>query len=97
MCQEHNSQGRANLHKVVLEEFFQLSLGRRVGQVADVEAATLGGADAGSVNGSLVLGGPVRNSRVAQGGGYVIDGGIGSAILDIFGRHLGWLERRDAA
>lgn len=41
-----------NLHKIALEELFQLPLGCRVGEVADVQAATLGSA---GVDGILVI------------------------------------------
>ena len=39
MCMD----GRAYVHKVVLEEIFQLSLSGRVGEVSDVQSPSLSG------------------------------------------------------
>jgi len=71
-------QGKdANLHKVTLEEFLQLPLGCRVGQVADVQAATFGsaGKDGIVVVGLVAL---VSEGGVGQSVGDFIDGRAGS-------------------
>lgn len=72
-------KGTGNLHKVSLEEFFQLPLGCRVSQVSDVQAATFGSAGKDSVVVSrLVVGGLARNRGIGQSVGNVIDGSGGS-------------------
>lgn len=72
-----------NLHKVALEEFFQLPLRCRIGKVADVEAATFGSAGKDSiVGGGLLVSGLVASQRgVGQSVGNVVDGG-GSSVSD---------------
>lgn len=73
-----------DLHKVALEELLQPLLGCRVGQVSDVEAATLSRA------GGRGIGRLLSNGSVGQSGGHVIDGGVSSVVL-LGGRHFGWL------
>ncbi len=44
-----------DLHKVTLEEVLQLPLGCRIGKVADVQAATFGGAGKNGIIGGFVV------------------------------------------
>ena len=82
---------KENLHKVALEEVLQLPLGCRVGQVADVEAATLG---SGSEDGIAGLVFDLDRS-IVQRGGNVGDGGIRALVLH-GGRHVDevWIRWR---
>lgn len=87
----HRTTNR-HLHKVALEEFLQLLLLCRVGQVADVESPALGGArEDGSIG--LVVG--LGNAGIGQSVGNVIDGGVGG-LLHVGSRHFdgcwGWLD-----
>jgi len=84
-----------NLHKVALEEVLQLPLRCRIGQVADVQAATLGGT--GMVGGlvvssRLVLVGLARDRSVGQSIGNVVDGGGGGVgdLLHVGGHCVGY-------
>ena len=81
---------KCSLHKVSLEEFFQLPLCCRIGQVADVKTATLGGAGKDGIVGRLVVGGLVSVDQrgVGQSIGYVVDG-IGGSVSNFLhdGRH----------
>lgn len=72
-----------NLHKVALEELLQPLLSCRVGQITDVEAATLSRA------GGTGIGRLVRDGGVGQSGSHVVDGSVSGLIL--LGRHFGWL------
>lgn len=88
----HGTTNRRHLHKVALEEFLQLLLLCRVGQVADVESPALGGArEDGSIG--LVVG--LGNAGIGQSVGNVIDGGVGG-LLHVGSRHFdgcwGWLD-----
>jgi hypothetical protein len=71
-------------HKVALEELLQPLLGCRVGQVSDVEAATLSGA------GGVGIGWLLGDGSVGQSGSHVVDGGVSGLVL-LGGRHFGWL------
>lgn len=73
-----------DLHKVTLEELLQPLLGCRVGQVSDVEAATLSRAGGGGIGWLL------SNGSVGQSGSHVVDGGVSGLVL-LGGRHFGWL------
>jgi hypothetical protein len=74
-----------NLHKVALEEFFQLPLGCRIGEVADVQAATLRGT---SVDGVLVL--VLAGERgIAQSVGNVVDGSVSNFLHGA--SHFDWM------
>ena len=76
-------------HKVALEEILQLPLGCRIGEVADVQAATFGGAGENGVVGRLVV--LVRDRGIGQSVGNVIDGsGRGVSNLLHGGRHIDW-------
>lgn len=58
-----------NLHKITLEEFFQLPLGCRICEVANVQSAALGGT---GVDGILVL--VLASDRgIAKSVGNVLD------------------------
>ncbi len=76
-------------HKVALEEILQLPLGCRIGKVADVQAATFGGAGKNGVIGRLVV--LVRDRGIGQSVGNVIDGsGRGVSNFLHGGRHIDW-------
>lgn len=70
--------GWLNLHKVVLEEVLQLSLGGRVGEVSNVQSPTLSGAgDDGLVLrrvDRLVAAG--ANRGAFSGGAGLVEGGV---------------------
>ena len=72
-----------DLHKIALEEILQLPLSCRVGQVANVETATLGGAG----RGSLIGGGLIIDGGIAQSVGNVIDGGLRDLLHGGGSRH----------
>lgn len=80
-------EGGLDLHEVALEELFQLPLGCRVGEVADVQAAALGGTGMDGIFG-LVLAG---EGGVAHGVGNVGDG-IGGSVSNLLhsAGHLVW-------
>jgi len=81
---QRNEEG--DLHKVALEEFFQLPLCCRISQVADVETATFGGAGKDSFVGSF--GGLVSQRGIGQSVGNVSDGSGGSVSNFLHdGRH----------
>ena len=80
-----------NSHKIALEEVLQLSLGCRIGQVADVEAAALGSAG----RGGLVGGGLVIEGGIAQSVGNVINGGLGDLLHRGGSRHDDGIESVD--
>ena len=73
------------LHKIVLEEVFKLPLLCRVGQIANVQTASLGGAGEDGI-GVLVVG--LINMGVGQSIGNVISGGIRGLGLHVVGRHF---------
>jgi len=80
-----------NLHKVALEEVFQLPLCCRIGKVADVQAATFGGAGKDSivVGSRLIVSGLASQRGIGQSVGDVVDGGgssVGNFLHD--GRHF---------
>lgn len=87
-------------HKIALEEVLQLLLSCRIGQVANVETASLGSAG----RGSLVGGGLVIDGGIAQSVGNVINGGLGDLLHRGGSRHgderfgvdggweIGWVE-----
>ena len=63
---------RENLHKIALEEFFQLPLGCRVGEVADVETAALGGTGLDGILGIILA----SEGGIAQSIGNVVDSSV---------------------
>ena len=77
------------VHKVLLEEFLQLSLGGRVREVSDVQSPALGGTgDDGlvlrGVDG-LVAAGP--NAGAFGGAGRLVEGGVCHLGGGSFDRH----------
>lgn len=67
--------GEQDLHKVALEEFLQLPLGSRIGEVANVQAATLSGT---GMDGVFVLVLVLSERRIAQSVGNVVDSLFGN-------------------
>ncbi len=59
-----------HLHKVALEEIFQLPLGCRVGKIADVQSATFSGTGKDCILGSRL----VSDVYIAQSVGNVVGG-----------------------
>lgn len=85
----------SDLHKVTLEELLQLPLSCRVGQVADVETASLSSAgEDGIVVGGRLIGGLIGDRGIAQSVGNVIDG-FGN-LLDGSRHFVGiWLDEKE--
>jgi len=79
------SRSCQHVHKVVLEEVLQLSLGGRVREVSNVQSPALGGAG----NDGLVLAGidglaaAGTNTRSFGGAGGLVDGGLGHLASDM--------------
>lgn len=80
-----------DLHGVILEELLELLLGGRIGEIANVQAATLIGTDGGSI-------GSLRRGSSAVGVGGIVEGGRSHVVSDIVdGRHLDGLEMTQSA
>lgn len=87
----------ANIHKVVLKELLQLSLGGRVSEVSNVKSPALSGAG----DDGLVLRGVDRlvaastDAGAFSGAGRLMEGGVRRLGGGSVGRHsLGWLMTR---
>lgn len=84
------SEGGKSVHKVVLEEILQLSLGGRVSEVSDIQSPSLSGAG----DDGLVLRGidglvAASSDAGALGGGRgLVEGGVGHLGSGRFNGHV---------